>query len=261
MSEIERSAGGTMLKDWMVEQFGRLDQIAARGRPVLQRIAVISTQRSGSTWFCETLGRSGLFGIPEEWLFPQAIGAYLKSRSLHSFDLAEYLKYVADRTTTENGVFSINFQIDQYLFWKKRNLDLFGLRFDKIIYLYRRDKVAQAYSYAKAEMNGQWRSHFAPTRRVEPKDISASRVAAALKLLCEWDELYVSKLREKVDLELAYEDFSTDSSCFQRVFDVCGIGGNPCGGMDNQLKVQRSEADMQRIREIKAYLSGGTSAG
>ncbi len=259
MSEIERSAGAKMLENWMVEQFGRLDQIAAQGRPVLQRIAVISTQRSGSTWFCETLGRSGLFGIPEEWVFPLAIGAYMKSRGLHSFDMAGYLKYVADRTTTENGVFSINFQIDQYLFWKKRNLDLFGLQFNKIIYLHRRDKVAQAYSYVKAEMNGQWRSHFAPIRRVEPKDISASRVAAALKSICEWDELYESDLRRKVDLELAYEDFSTDSSCFQRVFDVCGIGGDPSVGMDNQLKMQRSEADMQRIREIKAYLTGGTS--
>ncbi len=258
MRKFEGKAGKKTTDDWMIALFAELDQEPVRNNPVLQRIAVISTPRCGSTWICEALGRSGLFGNPEEWLLPRMVKAYMKFSGAQRFDLNAYLQHVAERTTTDNGVFTINFHIDHYVFWKKRGIDLFGLGFSKVIYLHRRDKVAQAYSYAKAVMSDQWRSYFTPTRNIDPAEIGGAKVAAALNILCKWDEFYEQQLRQKVDLELAYEDFSSDPGCFQRVFNECGIAGDARVGIENKLKQQRSDADTLRVREIKAYLTGGT---
>src|SRR5215470_9144261 len=149
------------VNDWYVEQFRELDRRPARRSGPAKRIAILSTPRSGSTFFCESLAGTGLFGKPEEWLNPRRVEACRQLRGGETINLGDYLGYVLNRTTSDNGVFSIKIQIDQYQSWKdQKNFDPFDLRFDAVFYVYRRDKVAQAHSYAKAVMTDQWRSYF-----------------------------------------------------------------------------------------------------
>lgn len=227
----------------------------------MRRIAIVSTPRSGSTWFCEMLGRTGSFGVPEEWLFPPMVNTYQALRQGQSFDIAAYLKYIEERTTTPNGIFTINFPINQYQFLRGRGLDLLKLRFDKLIYLSRKDKIAQAYSFSKAGMTGQWRSYFKPSCPIAPQEISAARVVHALQLICDWEEFYEANLRQKMDLELVYEQVSSVPGYLKRVLDECRITGELNAGIDALVQRQSSEADLRRICEIKSYLTGSSTAG
>lgn len=244
------------LNQWMIGQFERLDQATVRSEPASRRIAIISTPRCGSTWFCEMLGRTGSFGVPEEWLLPRMVRAFMDFRGLGSVNLFEYLHYIEGRTTTPNGIFTVNFHIDQYLFWKSRGVDLFRLRFDKVIYLNRQDKVAQAYSYAKAQMTDQWRSYLAPARHVEPQEVSVAKVASALRSLCEWDALYEDHMRQKDDIQVSYEELSIDLGRLKRILDECGVDSEAPIDIETGVRPQSDDADLRRIREIKSYLGG-----
>jgi len=245
------------VNDWYVEQFRDLDRRPGRRSGPLKKIAILSAPRSGSTFFCESLAATGLFGQPEEWLNPRRVEACRQLRGLETINLGDYLGYVLNKTTSDNGVFSIKIQIDQYKSWKeKKNYDPLDLRFDTVFYLYRRDKVAQAHSYAKAMRTDQWRSYFEPKPGSGDEPVARSATANALLSILAWEEFYETNLASRVNRTYCYEDIVSDDGFVRRALEDCGIHDAPRLDGKPTTVVQRGKADLLEIEAFKRYISG-----
>ena len=238
----------------MHERFARLAAMPGAGIPITRRIAIISTPRSGSTLFCESLGRTGLFGHPEEWMNPRRLKAYGRLHNTLNINVNEYLRHVMARTTTANGVFTLNFHVDQYLYWKNKGLDLLALKFDHLFQVHRKDKLAQAYSYVKAMKSDAWRSEYIPLRKVEPEQIRDSEIILALHHLMRWDEYHASRLDRHVEARYRYEDFAARPEVFREVLERCGIEHEGIAHFDSGLRVQTGSADRERLQALRRRL-------
>jgi trehalose 2-sulfotransferase len=155
---------------------------------------VCATQRSGSTLLCELLRATDVAGVPDEYFERlRATGLarqprqYFEDASVQ--DIAERLaptepgrpeqrgefeawfRYVLPRATTPNGVFGAKMMWNYFDEFRLRATELPGmgeLTFNqtldavfpnlKIIFIRRRDKVAQAVSLWKAIQSQQWRT-------------------------------------------------------------------------------------------------------
>jgi trehalose 2-sulfotransferase len=155
---------------------------------------VCATQRSGSTLLCELLRATEVAGVPDEYFerlretgLPRQPRQYFEDPSVQ--DIAERLaptslgrseehgefeawfRYVLQRGTTSNGVFGAKMMWNYLDEFKLRTAEIPGLtqltfneRLEtifpnlKIIFIRRRDKVAQAVSLWKAIQSQQWRT-------------------------------------------------------------------------------------------------------
>jgi trehalose 2-sulfotransferase len=116
--------------------------------------AILTTPRSGSTYFCDLLSSTGIAGYPTEHL-------RLANQELAlncNFDYLRLLNNLMQYRTTNNGVFGTKL-ISHFLFELKRAKPNFRDIFqsiDKYIILVRQDKVAQAVSLVLAQKTEVW---------------------------------------------------------------------------------------------------------
>lgn len=115
---------------------------------------ICSMQRSGSTLLSHMLSNTMLAGVPFEYL-RQDIVERLKLRwEIETFD--GYLRELALRKTSANGVFGLKVQWNQYAL-AVDGRDPTGLFPDlRFIHLRREDRVRQAVSWVKALQTGHW---------------------------------------------------------------------------------------------------------
>lgn len=85
----------------------------ADGPAPLRKVAIISTPRSGSKYFCSALAATGRFGDPMEWAGPEWVHAHAKLTGASKIDPGAYLRFILARTTTPNGMFALNFHVHQ----------------------------------------------------------------------------------------------------------------------------------------------------
>jgi LPS sulfotransferase NodH len=242
--------------DLFIEQFTDMDRRPDRQAGPLRKIAVLSTPRCGSTFFCQALASTGLFGRPEEWLNDRRLEAYGRHRGVGRVDLQQYYEYVLNKSTTPNGIFTAKIHIDQYINWKKYGVDALEMNFDRILYIYRRDKLAQAYSYAKALETDQWTSFLEPQAGTSPGAPPGSAVARALSAIVAWEEYYADNLSRHVDQAYCYEDVLQDAGFVGRVLDGCSIENAGHFPLDLKIKVQRNDDDKAALERFRRYLSG-----
>lgn len=241
------------------ELFERLRNASGSGEQPRKKVAIISTPRCGSTFFCESLASTGSFGYPAEWMNPRYINAYIRTCKPKTANLAEYLRFIADRTMSPNGIFSVNFHVDQYIYWQKRGIDLLTLNFDKIYRLQRKDKLAQALSYAKAIATDQWRSTDHPPEDRPVSRITTAMIIGALHQISVWDEFYDSHLARLVHKSYWYEDYLADSSYFCDALRDCGIEPKGINDFSCSVKIQRVTSDQTIISDLEKYLGCGVS--
>jgi LPS sulfotransferase NodH len=241
--------------EWLLDQFSQLANAQACVDPPTKKIAIISTPRCGSTFLCESLASTGRLGNPSEWLNPRRMAAYGRYFGLDRVDLKKYLMFVISHTTTSNGVFSLNFHVDQYIYWRKQKIDPLAMGFDRVLYISRRDKIAQAYSYAKAMVTDQWRSEFEPAQVVDVADIRNGQILDALKMQSVWDETYSRHLDRHVHARFVYEEMiKNPTEQFRKAMDECGVDHR---GIDNFMSgtaIQRNEQDQARVLAFRTYL-------
>lgn len=242
--------------EMMFRRIAGLDASPPRQAPPSKKILVLSTPRSGSNLFCDSLEGTGKFGWPSEWLHPDMIRAYRIAKKRDGLVLGDYLDFVVRRSTTENGVFSMKLHIGQYMHWKSRGFDPLSLGFDRVFYLWRKDLVSQAYSLAKAGVSGQWRSSLKPLAVVSPGQIGDSMIAAQLAQLMAWLEYYAANLAGSVDRSYCYEEFSADLSGLCSVLGDCGIGHDASEGFAPLTKMQRKPDDLERVEQFRRLLAG-----
>jgi trehalose 2-sulfotransferase len=223
---------------------------------------VCATQRSGSTLLCELLKGTQVAGVPDEFFetlrttgLPRQPREYFQDPALA--DIAERLaptepgrpeqpgefegwfSYALQRGTSSNGVFGAKMMWNYFDDFRGRVRELPGLgdvTFNqaldtlfphlRIVFVRRRNKVAQAVSLWKALQTQQWRNEDELSRG----DFSAEYDYRALKHLvnqlhfwdARWEDWFHATGREPV--RVIYEEFvDTRAATVGRVLDAVGI--------------------------------------
>ncbi len=251
-----RSVNGLCMKTTEALLSDRLSELraAADGPPADIKIAVISTPRCGSKLFCESLASTGRFGQPREWMNPRYLKAYAQVFGVKDVTARDYLRFVMSKTTTANGVFTLNFHVEQYMSWRKKGIDLLDLKFDKLFYVFRKDKLAQALSLAKARLTDQWTAGIEPRRNVAAPEIKTSAILRALHDLSVQEEFYDAHLARHVDCTYCYEDYAASDACFHDVLERAGIEHRDVASFSSGRIQQRGDDDAARLRDLVAYL-------
>lgn len=114
-----------------------------------------SIPRSGSTYFSLALWRTGLLGAPMEYFNFKDRDGMIKHRG--GGDVEKYLDYILRYRTSPNGVFGYKIFIPNLQFMADNCPEILPkITPDQVIYLTRKDKIAQAISYAKATQTNAW---------------------------------------------------------------------------------------------------------
>lgn len=234
--------------------FAQLREKAPSRNPPGRKVAFITTPRCGSKYFCYSLAGTGKFGFPAEWMNQTYIEAYLRVCQPADLSVNEYLRFILDKTTSSNGIFALNFHVDQYVHWKNQGVDLLALGFDRIYRLYRQDRLAQALSYAKASRSGQWRATDQPKASVPTSQITFPMIIESMHKLAMMDVFYDSNLAGLVHKSYAYEDFTASPSCFKDVLKDCGVEHQDDADFACGLKIQRGEDDSVLLSQLRKYL-------
>ncbi|MDD5271341.1 MAG: Stf0 family sulfotransferase [Methylovulum sp.] len=116
------------------------------------RYMIAMTPRSGSTYLCDLMSRTGYFGQPHELINQDRVPNILKNAPGRNPD--EYIRHVMRDLQTNNGVSGLKtswFQFENFTGYMN---NLSYLSDFKYIYLTRRNLAAQAVSLYKATSSG-----------------------------------------------------------------------------------------------------------
>ena len=225
-------------------------------------VLVCATQRSGSTLFCELLKGTEVAGVPDEFFevlrstgLPRQPRQYFESDGVHDIaerlppidpgrpeqagEFAGWFAYAIHRGTTPNGVFSSKMMWNYFDDFRVRVRELagmegltFNLALDRIfpnlriVFVRRRDKVAQAVSLWRAIQTQKWRQ--AEDSRLQ--DPEAQYDYRAIKHLVEelhrwdakWGDWFHATGRQPV--RVIYEEFLEGrAATLGRVLDALRI--------------------------------------
>ena len=212
-----------------------------------------SVPRAGSTRFSHHLWRTGCLGAPLEYLNFLSGSPY--GFAANSPDVQLQLWHsVLRRRCAPNGVFGLKAFPQQLQQLESSNPPLLGevlsvvLPPDKprrVVYLLRRDRVAQTVSYARANMSGVWRKEqeradAAPPEYSEEQLEAAERGIALQEGVWQqmFDELRINPLR------LWHEDVLADPGAATRsVADYLGVMIDPDKEVHVPIIEKQSEGD------------------
>lgn len=220
-----KAATSRILASYAVRLLNQASSAKRKANEIV-KYAVISTPRVGSTMFCRKLEETGRLGWPVEWINDRYASAMIEEVGAMRAD--EYLDLIIRGSATENGVFGINFHVHQYRSWKKLGFDILDLRFSKIYWVERRDRFAQAFSFAKGLKTDLWSKEFEIAAGFPDGvqvELSHEDVAAALGAVTQ--ELDSGEdLLAKADRRFYYEDLVVDG-CAAAVNAVLADFGQP----------------------------------
>jgi LPS sulfotransferase NodH len=250
---------GQKVKQTHIELFEHLMTVPDSLRPPRKSLLILGTPRCGSTLFAQALNQSFRLGMCDEWLNYDYFRAYCKVTGLE-FDLEEYLEFVKRKTTKGNGVFCLKWHIHQLVAMNKDfKFGVESMFFDHIIYLYRRDKIAQAVSFCKAITSNQYRSY----EPEEKKPLTTLHgIASSLEHITRHDQWAREYLLQYTDAEYAYEDFRVlgydAHSSYNKVLAALGV--DPVLRFTaGELKKQANQQSKEAINDFKNYLRGGSN--
>lgn len=208
-----------------------------------KRVIIFSTMRSGSTLLSDYFSSSGFVGAPDEWLNPVWLNVLNSEKYAKNF--TEALEWAACRTSTINGIFSINVQIDHYIYCKENGFDLIKWGFDDAIYLERKDKLSQAFSLAKARACNKWsQTNKLEKENVDKQDVSLHEALKALNDIYFWSNYFEKELKAHTSKTISYEDYLGDS---QLILDlIAHLSGTRLSSLPLKSKLQKQQTDKDR---------------
>ncbi|WP_417450510.1 Stf0 family sulfotransferase [Kordiimonas sp.] len=225
------------------------------------KYAVISTPRCGSTMFCDKLHKTGVLGNPMEWFNLRYIKAYAKAKGIKRLAFEQYTRDVILRTASSNGIFGVNIHVHQYATAKDNGVDLLDLiGVDKVYYIYRRDKLAQVYSYAKAIATDVWTSHVKPTpeRAEKWRNVQDYQILNYLAQQAAWEAIYAEQLEARTASSFCYEDILRDGedSSYRKILSDVGENVPRDHVFRTEFSKTANAADQQRIERLRRYILG-----
>lgn len=243
-------------EEYHLELFEHLAKLPSSLRPPTKALLVLATPRCGSTLFTQALNRTFRLGMCEEWLNYDYFRAYCKILD-KKFDLQEYLRFVQRKTTRGNGVFCLKWHINQLVSMTQNlSIGIESMDFDHIIYLERRDKIAQAVSLCKTSVGGKYRSYW--PGESEPQ-VSRQGIADCLQHIVKYDRFAYAYLMRYIDSIFRYEDFQTlgwgADGCYNKVLNA--LGAEPVDHFSaGELKKQGNEHSKAAADDFRCYILG-----
>ena len=215
-----------------------------KGLPPVASFILCTTPRSGSTLLCEALQASGLAGAPGEF-FPEDPGqlALLQAR-FAAVSPADYLGRLVRSASSANGVFGAKlFAHQQPVFERAVRMAAAlrtsgeasslesGLRHTlgevSYVWLRRRNTAAQAVSYYRALVTGEWTQRNSGTAAPAPApDYDGVRLDRIRRLVEAMDRRWEDHFRRRAirPLVLTYEEFGQDLGReVGLILDYCGV--------------------------------------
>jgi LPS sulfotransferase NodH len=244
---------------------GQTGDVASRPYPRVEGISylVCATQRSGSTLLCELLKGTEVAGVPDEYFealratglrrqpsqyfespevsdIAERLGPVDPGRPDHPGEFEGWFDYALRLGTTSNGVFGAKMMWNYIDDFRARMAELTGLdhlTLDqalcevlpnlRVVFVRRRDKVAQAVSLWRAIQTQQWRNEV-ELNGDDPGE-AAYDYRALRHLLDElhrwdarWEDWFHATGREPI--RVIYEEFADSrAATVGRVLDSLGI--------------------------------------
>lgn len=222
-------------------------------------VVVASTPRSGSTLLCSALERTGLVGVPREYLLPRflesghrvlgvphptAREAWRRLRrrlrlerewwgywEIDPATMAAYIQGLVARRSYANGIFSL--KIHWQHFEQARRMGFCPSQLPQPItwiYIERRDRIAQAVSLEKARRSGAFVANEERAHRVDHLPYDDGRILSAYALLLQgangWERYF--KSAGITPVPVIYEDLAADyESTIARVLEALGFANVP----------------------------------
>ena len=176
---------------------------------------VCGTPRCGSWFLCGLLAGTAVAGRPHEWFWQDTRASLMRAWGVAGFDA--YVELVLAAGTTPNGVFGAK------VMWGHLP-ELSPFPQPRFVWLRRRDRLAQAVSFAKAIQTGHWHG-WDPAPKAEPV-FNAGAIEALIHEVdeheCCWADWFGARSVEA--LELSFEDLLSDPEAQTlRVLDFLGL--------------------------------------
>ena len=223
---------------------------------------VCATQRSGSTLLCELLKGTEVAGVPDEFFeglrrsgLPRQPREYFEApefagiaerlapidpgRPEQPGEFAGWFSYVLQRGSTRNGVFGAKMMWNYFDDFRERIAELpglDGLTFNQaldevfpqlqIIFVRRRDKVAQAVSLWRAIQTQQWRGSIEHGQSLPEAQYDFRALEHLVSELHRWDAAWEDWFHAtgREPIRVIYEEFATSrAATVGRVLDALGI--------------------------------------
>ncbi len=233
-----------------------------------------SVPRAGSTYLSHLLWRTGCFGAPLEYLNFEPAGPYGFAGG--SPDVQRRLwRSVLRRRCSPNGVFGLKAFPPQLEQLQRKNPTLLEEvlatilpqgRPRRIVYLRRRDRLAQTVSYARANLSGVWRKD-QEEAGAPSVDYSEEALESAERGIAHqeagWEQMFAELKIEP--LTVWHEEALADGDAVTRaVADYVGVSIDPAAAVAVPPIEKQSEGDSRewaeryaRSREVLAE-SGGS---
>jgi LPS sulfotransferase NodH len=222
-----------------------------------------SVPRAGSTYFSHVLWRTGCLGAPLEYLNFEPAGPY--GFAAKSPDMQQRLwRSVLRRRCSPNGVFGLKvfpIQLEQLnhnnppLLEEVLSVMLTKDGERRVVYLRRRNRVAQVVSYARASLSGVWRKE-QEREGVPAPDYSQEALDAAERGIAFQEEVWARMFDDlRVEpLELWHEDvLAGPAAAAQQVAGYVGVPIDPAAAVQVPEIVKQSEGDARRWIERYAH--------
>ena len=234
-----------------------IEEVAARPDHTgpIRKIAIVSTQRSGSTYLGDMLSSTGLMPPFEEWFNRSFLRTFAQLHGIREINIERYSEWVIKKVTSRDGQFTVKLHVNHLLEMESVGFDLFKLHFDFTIGMARKDKLAQALSLAKARMTEKWR-HDSLGRRpdVSVSEISNEMLFASLADISRWDSYFDRHLSRRMTTNIAYEDVVSDPSQVATILRQLGFVVPIDFELSSCLKKQSDESDSIRLATVRRYL-------
>lgn len=213
--------------------------------------AICTAPRSGSNLLCQYLTSTGILGRPLEYFNWQ--GRRSSEDAAYPIEPSDQCRMILTRGATENGVYGVK------LFWYQHTDTSALLDWTRAlpnlsyIYLERRDRLAQAISWARALQTSQYRS--TQLRRAEPvydADAIRLRLYELDREYAHWASFFAQ--RGLAPLTFAYEDFIGDPQpAVDAVARLLGMPPSPIAPEQINLAIQRDALSEEwRARFLRA---------
>ena len=220
------------------------------------KVLFLSVPRSGSTYLCDVVSQLGLIGQPEEWLNP----AYIVELPPQIIDVKntdsifQFFDFIMKKSASPNGIFSLNLHLSSYEWWLRNGWNWIELiDFDLIYFIYRKDKYAQAYSYAIAHSKNEWRRTKQIVEVENVDDIQFHNILQFLTTILNLEHSYEQNLQQLVRREFAYEDFSSNIE-----ETIHSIGKDLQVDISNipksNLQIQRKGYTQEQLVQFRAFM-------
>jgi LPS sulfotransferase NodH len=206
-----------------------------------ERVLILFLARTGSTWLCELMKKTGKLGMPRESLHPQELHKEFEG-GLYD-NLNEIMLASVEKHSSSNSIYAAKstFHTLAPMFLLKefpKNLKRW-----KIIVLTRKDKVEQAISVFKLNINNQAASWTESSVEIVPNDYDYKKISNKLNNILKVENTISAFLSAyNVDnLEISYESLSEDpEGTVMKIGDFCGLKISPFE-IKTQFEIQRDE--------------------